>query len=117
MRKLIIGLAMATLSTTVVSTAFAADKVSMAVPGSSDAAGRKVLTFIAKDPPGVRCNGNLQVAAEVANTYRVPIQLLPSFQPGSGSACPSGVLRQSDARGRWQGLQRRSELSDRQRRA
>lgn len=52
--------------------------VSMPVPGASDAAGRKVLTFIAKDPPGVRCNGNLQVAAEVANTYQVPIQLLPS---------------------------------------
>ena len=78
MRKLITGLAMATLSITVVSTAFAAEQVSMAVPGSSDVAGRKVLTFIAKDPPGARCNGNLQVAAEVANTYRVPIQLLPS---------------------------------------
>lgn len=52
--------------------------VSMSVPGSTDAGGRKVLTFIAKDPPGVRCNGNLQVAAELANTYRVPIQLIPS---------------------------------------
>jgi hypothetical protein len=58
--------------------AWAASAVSMNVPGSSDAAGRKVLTFIAKDPPGVRCNGNLQVAAELANTYRVPIQLIPS---------------------------------------
>jgi hypothetical protein len=57
--------------------AFAAD-VSMAVPGAQTAAGQKVLTFIAKDPPGQRCNGNLQVAAEVANSYRVPIQLLPS---------------------------------------
>ena len=52
--------------------------VSMAVPGAKDASGRSVLTFIAKDPPGQRCNGNLQVAAEIANTYRVPIQLLPS---------------------------------------
>jgi hypothetical protein len=77
-RKLIIGLAIATLSTTAVSTAFATENISMAVPGSSDVAGHKVLTFIAKDPPGVRCNGNLQVAAEVANTYRVPIQLLPA---------------------------------------
>ncbi len=58
--------------------AWGAGAVSMNVPGSTDAAGRKVLTFIAKDPPGVRCNGNLQVAAEVANTYRVPIQLIPS---------------------------------------
>lgn len=56
----------------------AAAQVSMAVPGALDAAGRKVLTFVAKDPPGQRCNGNLQVAAEVANVYRVPIQLLPS---------------------------------------
>jgi hypothetical protein len=62
--------------------AFAAD-VSMAVPGAQTANGQKVLTFIAKDPPGQRCNGNLQVAAEVANTYRVPIQLLPSsLAPG-----------------------------------
>ncbi|OYD52434.1 hypothetical protein CGK74_17895 [Thauera propionica] len=57
--------------------AVAAD-VSMAVSGAQTAAGQKVLTFIAKDPPGQRCNGNLQVAAEIANTYRVPIQLLPS---------------------------------------
>jgi hypothetical protein len=57
---------------------WAADAVSMNVPGSTDTAGRKVLTFIAKDPPGVCCNGNLQVAAELANTYRVPIQLVPS---------------------------------------
>lgn len=57
--------------------------ISMAVPGAKDATGRSVLTFIAKDPPGQRCNGNLQVAAEVANTYRVPIQLLPaSLAPG-----------------------------------
>lgn len=62
--------------------ALAAD-VSMAVPGAQTANGQKVLTFIAKDPPGQRCNGNLQVAAEVANTYRVPIQLLPSsLAPG-----------------------------------
>jgi hypothetical protein len=57
---------------------WAADAVSMNVPGSTDTAGRKVLTFIAKDPPGVRCNGNLQVAAELANTNRVPIQMVPS---------------------------------------
>lgn len=62
--------------------ALAAD-VSMPVPGAQTPSGQKVLTFIAKDPPGQRCNGNLQVAAEVANTYRVPIQLLPSsLAPG-----------------------------------
>ena len=56
----------------------AAAKQSMPVPGAIDGAGRKVLTLVNKDPPGVRCNGNVQVAAEIANTYRVPIQILPA---------------------------------------
>ncbi len=51
---------------------------SMPVPGAIDGAGHKVLTVVNKDPPGVRCNGNVQVAAEIANTYRVPIQILPA---------------------------------------
>lgn len=50
----------------------------MAVPGAVDGGGRKVLTFVNKEPPGVRCNGNTQVAAEIANVYRVPIQILPA---------------------------------------
>lgn len=66
------------LSVAVFNVSAAAGGVSMPVPGAMDAGGRKVLTFIAKDPPGVRCNGNVQVAAEIANTYRVPIQLIPS---------------------------------------
>lgn len=49
-----------------------------AVPGAVDAAGRKALTFVNRDPPGQRCNNNLQVAAEIANVYRLPIQLLPA---------------------------------------
>ena len=56
----------------------AAAKQSMPVPGAIDGAGRKVLTLVNKDPPGVRCNGNVQVAAEIANTYLVPIQILPA---------------------------------------
>lgn len=51
---------------------------SMAVPGAVDAAGNRVLTVINRDPPGVRCNNNSQVAIEIANTYRVPIQILPA---------------------------------------
>ena len=73
MRRLIPAHILAALATAV-----PAQNVSMPVPGAIDSAGRKVLTFIAKDPPGQRCNGNLQVAAELANVYRVPIQLLPS---------------------------------------
>lgn len=75
-------LSLALFAGTLCLTAAAAD-VSMAVPGAQTAGGLKVLTFIAKDPPGQRCNGNLQVAAEIANTYRVPIQLLPAaLAPG-----------------------------------
>jgi hypothetical protein len=72
MRRLFIGAAFAAAA------AGALAQVSMPVPGAVDVSGRKVLTFVAKDPPGQRCNGNLQVAAELANVYRVPIQLLPS---------------------------------------
>ncbi|MBT9522572.1 MAG: hypothetical protein IV101_16995 [Dechloromonas sp.] len=73
----------AVVSGVLIAFSVSAADVSMAVPGAKDAAGRSVLTFIAKDPPGQRCNGNLQVAAEIANTYRVPIQLLPSsLAPG-----------------------------------
>ena len=71
------------LSGTLMAFSVSAADVSMPVPGAQTLSGQKVLTFIAKDPPGQRCNGNLQVAAEVANTYRVPIQLLPSsLAPG-----------------------------------
>ena len=78
MRRLIPGLILAAVASAAI-----AQSVSMPVPGAVDGAGRRVLTFIAKDPPGQRCNGNLQVAAELANTYRVPIQLLPSgLAPG-----------------------------------
>lgn len=80
MKKLLIMLA----SVVVVAQANAqALEVSMPVPNSETRNGLKVLTFIAKDPPGQRCNGNIQVAAEVANNYIVPIQLLPStLAPG-----------------------------------
>lgn len=56
---------------------------SMTVPGAIDAGGNKVLTIINKDPPGQRCNNNTQVAVEIANSYRVPIRILPaSLAPG-----------------------------------
>jgi len=78
MKTILAAILMATIS----SFAMAGEK-SIPIPGAFDAKGNKVLTFIAKDPPGQRCNGNLQVAAEIANTYRIPIQLLPSsMAPG-----------------------------------
>ena len=80
MKKILVSLAAAVMAINVYAQAIEA---SMPVPNSETKNGLKVLTFIAKDPPGQRCNGNIQVAAEVANNYIVPIQLLPStFAPG-----------------------------------
>ena len=39
--------------------------------------GQKALVFITQDPPGTRCNTNVQIAAEIANAYRLPILILP----------------------------------------
>lgn len=39
--------------------------------------GQKALVFINQDPPGTRCNTNVQIAAEIANAYRIPILVLP----------------------------------------
>mgnify|MGYP001451885648 CR=1 FL=1 len=39
--------------------------------------GQKALVFINQDPPGTRCNTNVQIAAEIANAYRLPILIIP----------------------------------------
>lgn len=72
------SLGLAVVASAALTSAAFADNQTWAVPGAFDAAGNKVLTIINKDPPGVRCNGNTQVAVEIANTYRVPIQIIPS---------------------------------------
>ena len=56
-------------------------------PGPLEIDGRKVLTLVSNDPPGLRCNNNIQVAAELANTYKVPILIYPvSFMPAGTKA-------------------------------
>ena len=42
--------------------------------------GQKALVFINQDPPGTRCNTNVQIAAEIANAYRLPILILPQIE-------------------------------------
>jgi hypothetical protein len=46
-------------------------------PVPSEINGQKALIFINQDPPGTRCNTNVQIAAEIANAYRLPILILP----------------------------------------
>ena len=60
----------------------AATCMAQAAPGPIEIDGKKVLTLVSNDPPGLRCNNNIQVAAELANTYKVPILIYPvSFMP------------------------------------
>ncbi|MDP2825221.1 MAG: hypothetical protein Q8O52_21375 [Sulfuritalea sp.] len=58
-------------------------------PGSSKIGGQKVLTLVNRDPPGVRCNNNMQVAAELANVFRIPIQIVPHALAGAGAKAPA----------------------------
>lgn len=58
-------------------------------PGGGKIGGQKVLTLINRDPPGVRCNNNMQVAAELANIYRIPIQIIPHALAGQGAKAPA----------------------------
>jgi hypothetical protein len=47
-------------------------------PGNTEIEGQKVLTMIVREPPVLRCNNNMQVAAELANLYKIPILVLPA---------------------------------------
>jgi len=58
--------------------ALSLDAAAQKAPGPTEINGQRVLTFVGRDPPGQRCNNNIQVAAEVANVYRVPIQVVPA---------------------------------------
>ncbi|MFA7666776.1 MAG: hypothetical protein WCY32_11725 [Burkholderiaceae bacterium] len=59
-----------------------------AAPGPVEIDGRKVLTLVGNDPPGLRCNNNIQVAAELANTYKVPILIYPVSYMPPGTQAP-----------------------------
>ncbi len=58
-------------------------------PGPASIGGQKVLTLISRDPPGVRCNNNIQVAAELSNIYKIPVLVVPVSQAGPGAKAPA----------------------------
>ncbi len=58
-------------------------------PGQAVINGQKVLTLIGRDPPGVRCNNNMQVAAELSNLYKLPVQIIPVTFAGAGAKAPA----------------------------
>ncbi len=57
------------------------------VPAKVD--GVETVTIINNEPPGVRCNANIQAAAELANRYRVPINMLPASAAGEHVSAPA----------------------------
>lgn len=59
------------------------------MPGPKELNGQKVLTLISRDPPGVRCNNNIQIAAELSNVYKVPVVVVPVTFAGPGAKAPS----------------------------
>jgi hypothetical protein len=54
------------------------------LPGPAQINGQKVLTMISRDPPGVRCNNNIQIAAELSNVYKIPVVVMPVTYAGPG---------------------------------
>lgn len=47
-------------------------------PGNTQIEGQKVLTMVVREPPVLRCNNNMQVAAELSNLYKIPVVILPA---------------------------------------
>ena len=58
-------------------------------PGITKLGDQKVLTLIGRDPPWVGCNANIQVAAELGNVYRSPVQIIPHALAGPGAKAPA----------------------------
>ncbi len=58
-------------------------------PGPTTLNGQPVLTLINREPPGVRCNNNMQVAAELQNRFKVPFVSIPVSLAGPGAKAPA----------------------------
>lgn len=58
-------------------------------PGPTELGGQKVLTLVGRDPPALRCNNNMQVAAQLANIYKVPIVVVPIAFAKPGTKAPT----------------------------
>lgn len=58
-------------------------------PGPTEIGGQKVLTLISREPPVLRCNNNMQVAAELSNIYKVPVLIVPASLAKPGTKAPT----------------------------
>jgi hypothetical protein len=84
-------------------------------PGVTKLGSHKVLTLVVRDPPWVRCNNNMQVAAELTNIYLVPVQVIPHALAGPGAKAPAvyyGDELIAEDGGKGNGMVSFTELSD-----
>lgn len=84
-------------------------------PGNAKLGNQKVLTLISRDPPWVRCNNNMQVAAELTNIYRIPVQIIPHAMAGPGAKAPAvywGDELIAEDGGKLDGMVSYTELAD-----
>jgi hypothetical protein len=87
-----------------------------AAPGPVEIDGKKVLTLVGNDPPGLRCNNNIQVAAELANNYKVPILIYPVSYMPPGTKAPMvwyGGENVAASGGKLNGMISFTEIADR----
>lgn len=94
---------------------FAGSLLAQQMPGPKELNGQKVLTLISRDPPGVRCNNNIQIAAELSNVYKVPVVVVPVTYAGPGAKAPSvyygGQLLAQDG-GEFNGMLNYQSIAD-----
>lgn len=84
-------------------------------PGLTKMGNQKVLTLVVRDPPWVRCNNNMQVAAELTNIYVLPVQVVPQALAGAGAKAPAvyyGDELIAEDGGKGNGMVSFTELAD-----
>jgi hypothetical protein len=84
-------------------------------PGTTKLGNHKVLTLVVRDPPWVRCNNNMQVAAELTNIYQIPVQVVPHAFAGAGAKAPAvyyGDELIAEDGGKGNGMVSFTELAD-----
>ncbi|MCC6656860.1 MAG: hypothetical protein IT512_01605 [Rhodocyclaceae bacterium] len=84
-------------------------------PGAAKLGSHKVLTLVVRDPPWVRCNNNMQVAAELTNIYQLPVQIVPHGLAGAGAKAPAvyyGDELIAEDGGKGNGMVSYTELAD-----
>ncbi len=84
-------------------------------PGMTKMGNQKMLTLVVRDPPWVRCNNNMQVAAELTNIYVLPVQVVPQALAGPGAKAPAvyyGDELIAEDEGKGNGMVSFTELAD-----